>query len=227
MKKTLYVIGTLLLAVLVVFIFTNSSNKIPVKQQLKKLELKNVNKLMIVAHPDDETIWGGANLIKDNYLVVCITCGTNKVRVEEIKNALDYSNDKLLMLDYPDKVMGKRSNWKSERKQIRKDLRTVLEYKDWDLVITHNPDGEYGHQHHKITSSMVTELYGKRDNLYYFGKYYTKKEIDKLKPEVTLNKTLLKRKTKDMLPIYRSQDFINDKFGQMYPYENWIVSTEW
>ena len=227
MKKTLYVIGTLLLAVLVVFIFTNSSNKIPVKQQLKKLELKNVNKLMIVAHPDDETIWGGANLIKDNYLVVCITCGTNRVRVEEIKNALDYSNDKLLMLDYPDKVMGKRSNWKSERKQIRKDLRTVLEYKDWDLVITHNPDGEYGHQHHKITSSMVTELYGKRDNLYYFGKYYTKKEIDKLKPEVTLNKTLLKRKTKDMLPIYRSQDFINDKFGQMYPYENWIVSTEW
>lgn len=227
MKKTLYVIGTLLLAVLVVFIFTNSSNKIPVKQQLKKLELKNVNKLMIVAHPDDETIWGGANLIKDNYLVVCITCGTNKVRVEEIKNALDYSNDKLLMLDYPDKVMGKRSNWKSERKQIRKDLRKVLEYKDWDLVITHNPDGEYGHQHHKITSSMVTELYGKRDNLYYFGKYYTKKEIDKLKPEVTLNKTLLKRKTKDMLPIYRSQDFINDKFGQMYPYENWIVSTEW
>ena len=29
--------------------------------------------LMIVAHPDDETIWGGSHLLKGHYLVVCLT----------------------------------------------------------------------------------------------------------------------------------------------------------
>ena len=34
--------------------------------------------LMIVAHPDDETIWGGSHLINGNYTVLCITNGNNK-----------------------------------------------------------------------------------------------------------------------------------------------------
>ena len=45
--------------------------------------LSGVNKLMVVAHPDDELLWGGLHLIDDDYLVVCITCGPNKVRVNE------------------------------------------------------------------------------------------------------------------------------------------------
>ena len=36
--------------------------------------------LMIVAHPDDETIWGGSHLINGNYTVLCITNGNNKKR---------------------------------------------------------------------------------------------------------------------------------------------------
>lgn len=34
--------------------------------------------LMIVAHPDDETIWGGSHLINGNYTVLCITNVNNK-----------------------------------------------------------------------------------------------------------------------------------------------------
>ncbi len=227
MKKSLYVFGTLLLAILIVFIFAHSSNKIPVKQQLKQLNLENINKVMIVAHPDDETIWGGAHLLESNYLVVCITCGNNKVRVKEIQKALNYSSDQLIMLDYPDKIWGKRSNWKSEKKQIKKDLRAILEYKHWDLVVTHNPEGEYGHQHHIMTSQIVTDIYGKQDNLYYFGKYYTKKALARLDQETTIDSKTLQRKTKDMLPIYQSQSFIDEKFGHMYPFETWVKSTEW
>lgn len=35
---------------------------------------------MFVAHPDDETIWGGSHLLKKHYLVVCLTNGNNKTR---------------------------------------------------------------------------------------------------------------------------------------------------
>ena len=227
MKKALYVIGTFILAVIIVFIFTHSSNKIPIKQQLKKLDLSNIDKVMVVAHPDDESIWGGAHLMKDNYLVVCVTCGTNKVRVNEIRKAMEYTNDELIMLDYPDKVWGQRSDWKNEKKQITKDIKTILKYKDWTQVVTHNPDGEYGHEQHKMTSKIVTNIYGINDNLYYFGKYYTKKTLNKLDKETTIEAKTLKDKTKNLLPIYKSQNFIDKKFGHMYPYEDWVKSTDW
>lgn len=227
MKKALYIIGTLIIAIVVVYFFTNSSNKIPVKQQLKKLDLENINKVMIVAHPDDESIWGGSHLLQDNYLIVCITCGGNSTRVNEINKAMDYTKDKVIMLDYPDKVWNKRSDWKAEKKQIKQDIKAILKYKDWQQVVTHNPDGEYGHQHHKMTSKIVTDVYGTNDKLYYFGKYYTKKALNKLDKETTIDKKILKQKTKDLLPIYKSQGFIDDKFGHMYPFEDWIKSTEW
>ena len=227
MKKALYIIGTLILAIIVVYFFTNSSNKIPVKQQLKKLDLENINKVMIVAHPDDESIWGGAHLLQDNYLVVCVTCGGNSTRVNEINKAMDYTKDKVIMLDYPDKVWNKRSDWKAEKAQIKQDIKAILKYKNWDQVVTHNPDGEYGHQHHKMTSKIVTDVYGAQDNLYYFGKYYTKKSLNKLDKETTIDRNILKQKTKDLLPIYKSQGFIDEKFGHMYPFEDWVKSTEW
>ena len=45
------------------------------------VDLENIDKVMIVAHPDDDMIWGGSHLIDDNYLVVCINCGAREDRV--------------------------------------------------------------------------------------------------------------------------------------------------
>ena len=42
------------------------------------IHAKEPESLMIVAHPDDETIWGGSHLINGNYTVLCITNGNNK-----------------------------------------------------------------------------------------------------------------------------------------------------
>lgn len=216
MKK---IILSFIIITLILLTFLKSPKKIGVEKQLRDLNLSKISKLMIVAHPDDETIWGGNHLLKDNYLVVCITCGNNKIRTNEINKALEYSSDKLIMLNFPDKVLGKRSNWKDDYEDIKKDIRKILEYKHWDLVVTHNPDGEYGHIHHKMTSKIVSNLYDK-DNLYYFGKYYKKDDINKIDKENKLSNKALKNKKK-MLDIYQSQDFIDKKFGHMYPYENW------
>ena len=46
---------------------------------------------MIVAHPDDEMLWGGAHLLNGNYLVVCITCGRSKTRDKEFKEVGEYT----------------------------------------------------------------------------------------------------------------------------------------
>lgn len=48
------------------------------------IHAKEPKSLMIVAHPDDETIWGGSHLINGNYTVLCITNGNNKKRKKRV-----------------------------------------------------------------------------------------------------------------------------------------------
>lgn len=98
--------------------------------QLKAMNLDKVDKLMIVAHPDDESYWGGAHLLEDNYLVVCITNGDNSVRHKEFFNALQYSGDEGVILEYPDIKNGVKSKWQDCQKEIVSDLQKIIDYKD-------------------------------------------------------------------------------------------------
>ena len=82
---------------------------------------------MIVAHPDDETIWGGSHLINGNYTVLCITNGNNKKRKKEFMKVMEKTHSKGIILSFPDKTKGKRitgnlvkriSKEKSKKKSI-------------------------------------------------------------------------------------------------------------
>lgn len=187
----------------------------------------NVERLMIVAHPDDETLWGSEELLKNKYLVVCITCGTNKKREKEIEAALKISKDRLIVLDKPDKVRGKRSDWKHYKKQIEYELKYVIKKKKWNTIVTHNPEGEYGHIHHKITSNIVTKVYNKEKigKLKYFGKYYSKKRINQNKFAREIPEDIYDMKI-EMIDSYKSQAFIKNRFNQMYKYENLINAED-
>lgn len=188
----------------------------------------NVDNLMIVAHPDDETLWGSEELINNRYLVVCITCGTNKKREKEIEQALKISKDRLIVLDKPDKVKGKRSDWKHYKKQIELEINYIMKKKNWNNIVTHNPEGEYGHIHHKMTNKIVTKVYNKNNNgnLKYFGKYYSKKRIDKNKGAREIPEEVYDKKM-EMVDVYKSQSFIKNRFNQMYKYENLINASDW
>ena len=188
----------------------------------------SVESLMIVAHPDDETLWGSEELLKNKYLVVCITCGTNKKREKEIEAALKISKDRLIVLDKPDKVRGKRSDWKHYKKQIEYELKYVIKKKKWNTIVTHNPEGEYGHIHHKITSNIVTKVYNKEKigKLKYFGKYYSKKRINQNKFAREIPEDIYDMKI-EMIDSYKSQAFIKNRFNQMYKYENLINAEDW
>ena len=127
-------------------IFDNINNKSvvsePVKKEIKTEKesnedsnkskdekYKGIDKLMIVAHPDDESFWGGAHLLEDDYLVVCITCGPVKRRVEEFKKAMAITKDEYIMLGYPDVTKGKRDDWSKVHEKIKADLDKIINYK--------------------------------------------------------------------------------------------------
>ena len=226
MKKTIFisVLSVILLITLFFTTYYDAYNVVPVgKEQLESIDTLRASCLMIVAHPDDETLWGGAHLNDDDYLVVCITNSSNKIRAEEFKNAMNLSDDQFLMLNYPDKVMFRRDDWKNVYNQIEDDIEKIISLKKWKLVVTHNPDGEYGHAHHIMTNNIVTSVYNKKEReypMYYFGKYYKasqKEMIDMLEAENQIDT----EKKSEMLLCYTSQKYVVRKFAHMCNYEKW------
>lgn len=226
-NKKIIITGLIILIILLSGCIIYMHNTYQIHPNFQKINLKGYNKLMIVAHPDDETLWGGKALIEDDYLVVCITCGKVKSRVFEFVNVMHTTNDKYIMLGYPDKTNGERDNWDTVYEDITKDLKEIIKLKDWELIVVHNPEGEYGHIHHKMTSNIVTDIVENKDILYYFGKYYSKKTIrDHYDELVSMSKKTLNTKKK-IIGMYHTQDFIQTSFDQMFPYENWVPYKEW
>ena len=195
------------------------------------LKINNAEKfknLMIVAHPDDETLWGGANLYKDEYFVVCLTNGYNYKRANDFRKILNFTKNKGIILDYPDLQDSIRDNWSEVKIGILKDLSTILNYNNWDKIVTHGPDGTTGHYHHKKTCEYVTFITRKLklfNNLYYFGKFYKKNEIPKDLPRIS--KKELRSKLQE-ISFYKSvKKEINKLWFHMIPYENWILASNW
>jgi len=197
-----------------------------VTKDFQTLELSKVDSIMIVAHPDDEIMWGGSHLIDENYLVVCITAGNNAKRAKEFLKAMKETNDIGIMLGYPDKTFFRRNHWHNVSDNISNDVTKLLALKKWKVIVTHNPEGEYGHIHHIMTSKIVTDDYKNKyienDNLYYFGDYYKKREIENVSNSLTKISTDNYNKKLDIIKRgYTSQDFLIEKFGHMIKYENW------
>lgn len=199
------------------------------KSTLKQMDLENIDKVMVVAHPDDETLWGGMHLLTDRYLVICLTNANTrkygKTRAREFEKIMKKTGCTGIILNYPDyNEYRKVDHWSRYSKKILEDLQTVFAYKNWTEVATHNPNGEYGHIHHRLTSSLTTKAFQKANltgtTLKYFGKYHGRK----YKGPVSWSKSEI-RKKKQLLKIYKSQRKKSIRtFSHMTPYENWTTA---
>ena len=188
---------------------------------LDTLNLDGYDKVMFVAHPDDDLLWGGRHLIEDDYLVVCMTRGNDPVRSAEFKSVMEATGDKYLILSYPDKIGKDRSSWNYWKKDMEADIATVLNYKDWKQVATHNADGEYGHHHHQMTHKLVAEAYKETDcnaDFYSFGTYYVNDKVPYDLEEMPKDLYIQKRK---LAKLYVSQRTTVRKMYHMLPYEYW------
>ena len=121
-------------------------------------EGRTLNVLMLVAHPDDETLFGFYDLINSNCTVICFTNKYNKVRSRNFAEVMHTTKQTGIMFDYKD---GVEEAWKS----ISNDqfIETILAHLDkkYDMIVSHNSDGEYGHIQHKRVNSIATSLSSK------------------------------------------------------------------
>lgn len=199
---------------------------LPIRENvdMKKIDLDRYKNVMFVAHPDDEMFWGGAHLIEEDYLVVCITCGSNSKRLNEFKEVMVLTDDSFIALGYPDKIFGKKNDWKFFYEAIKDEVEIILNSNDWDKIVTHNPLGEYGHIQHIKVKEIVTDLYKENNyssKLYFFGKYYSKKKLSKVESSLVPISDELYNKKKEIIELYASQKKVKEGMEHMFRYEMW------
>lgn len=130
-------------------------------------ERGSYDKLMIVAHPDDESLWGGHALLSARgWHVISVTNGDSDQRRKEFFAAMEFAKvAKAEMWDFTDTI--DRGNFS----QILGNRLNMLMTYPYQKIVTHNVKGEYGHrQHIGIHKAVVKAIrYKNPSRLFVFG----------------------------------------------------------
>ncbi|MFZ0281266.1 MAG: PIG-L family deacetylase [Bacteroidales bacterium] len=114
---------------------------------------------IIVAHPDDETLWAGGTILSHpswNFFTVSLCRGGDEERAPRFHNALKALKSEGVMGDLDD---GPDQKPLSE-KEVERIILELLPPKRFDLILTHNPTGEYTrHIRHEEVSKAVIKLW--------------------------------------------------------------------
>ncbi len=174
--------------------------------------------LMIIVHPEDGLIWGGNNLLNDNYLVVCLTCSDKD---KDFINIMKKMNNDYVLLDYKDNSL-----YEDEYYILNRDLSYYINKYDWKKIVTHNKEGEYGSIQNIIINNKVTKLVNDKDKLYYFNKYYLENDFmneSKRFYKLSNEEILLKSK---YLGLFNDIEYI-EEFKHIIPYEEFVSYKDW
>lgn len=134
---------------------------------------EKIRHLMVVAHPDDETLFGGELLMQDvgSWLIICVTGGSNKStnrfrigssrstycqqRQMEFFSACKAHQAAFELWNHEDNLFS--CQW--ENCILTQQLHQVLErHPQLDSIATHNAHGEYGHPQHQAVHKLVKKV---------------------------------------------------------------------
>lgn len=126
---------------------------------MDKLNSKKV--AIIVAHPDDETLWAGGTILSHpgwECFIVCLCRGNDTDRAPRFRQALKVLRSDGIMGDLDDGPDQK----PLEENEIEGAILRLLPKQYFDLVISHHPSGEYTrHIRHEETGQAVIRLWHK------------------------------------------------------------------
>ncbi|MBI2134579.1 PIG-L family deacetylase [Candidatus Woesearchaeota archaeon] len=162
--------------------------------------------LVIVAHPDDETIWMGNTLLKNrnkwNTTIISLCRKYDEDRAPKFAKVCRIYNAKSFMSDLEDE--------KLDEIPLEEVLKRLKAFSGkYDIIFTHNKNGEYGHIRHKDVHKAVNQMIESGSlsckELFYFsyekkGKYaFPKKNSDRF---INFGKKILKKKKWLMRDVY-------------------------
>ncbi|MFC1769276.1 PIG-L family deacetylase [Nanoarchaeota archaeon] len=162
---------------------------------------------IIVAHPDDETIWMGGTLLKNKNswktTIISLCRSKDKDRAPKFKKVCKIYKAKCFISNLEDEKLNKI--------QLNEVNKRISRYSEnyYDCIFTHGKNGEYGHIRHIDVHKSVKNLLAKKTlqakKVFYFsynkkGKYsYPNKNSEKF---IKLDDKLHKTKTKIIQELY-------------------------
>jgi LmbE family N-acetylglucosaminyl deacetylase len=114
---------------------------------------------VIVAHPDDETLWAGGTILGNpswNWFIVCLSRKSDKDRAPKFLKTLQILGSEGIMGDIDDGPEQK----PLEENELEQTILKLMPHSHFDLIISHNPFGEYTrHRRHEETGKAVINLW--------------------------------------------------------------------
>ena len=168
----------------------------PGKRKMYNKKSKTV--AVIVAHPDDETLWAGGTILSHpswNFFIISLCRASDTNRAPRFYESLKILKAQGTMGDLEDNPEQK----PLDEQAVQETILQFLPHEYFDLIITHNPNGEYTkHVRHEEVGRAVIKLWhsGKisTHELWTFayedgGKSYYPRPVE----TASINRTLTKR----------------------------------
>ena len=177
---------------------------------------------IIVAHPDDEILWVGGTILNHplwKFYIISLCRKNDEERATKFYEVLKILNAKGNMGDLDDEP----EQIPLSNDEVESAILDLLPQKHFDLIITHNPHGEYTkHLRHEETSKAVISLWHKGEistnKLWVFAyedgnKAYYPKAIENTSIYKVLGDSVWQKK----------YDLINDVYG--FEKDSWEAKT--
>lgn len=123
------------------------------------LEIKSKTVAIIVAHPDDETLWAGGTILSHpmwNCFVVSLCRKNDPDRAPRFYESLKILKSSGIMGDLEDGP----NQIPLEKTEVEQAILRLLPPQHFDLIISHNPSGEYTrHIRHEEVGEAVINLW--------------------------------------------------------------------
>jgi len=133
-----------------------------------KCNMKNYENVIVFAHPDDETIFF-YDFINEKSLLILVTKSSSE-RINILKEIATKKRAELILLNEKDSYETKDLTVDTKYKLLE-----ILLNIQYEKLITHNKDGEYGHIQHKLINiflSSFINLYTTNYNVAKAGAFY-------------------------------------------------------
>ena len=151
------------------------------ERSLRELKFeRGARALVIVAHPDDETIWMGGTLARHKevrWTIFALCRKSDPDRMPKFIRVAKYYGARGIICDLEDEGI---LSVKASIPEIAKIIRKELPEKSFDVLFTHGANGEYGHPRHKGAHLAVTQMLARKEirakNVFFFSYRLDKKK---------------------------------------------------
>lgn len=144
------------------------------------LNLTRGKALVVVAHPDDETIWMGGTILAHpeiDWTVLAFTRASDYDRAPRLRRAAKALGAHGIILNADDE---ERLGYRASAREMVALLEKHVPRNSFDYIFTHAANGEYGHLKHRAAHGAVKKLLKtnklKTKNLFYFAYQMHKSE---------------------------------------------------